>query len=61
MRNPKRIDKIIELIKDEWEKSPDLRFCQLVNNIIYPLTDSGRDIFYIEDDEFEYLINEYKM
>ena len=48
MRDPKRINKILELIKKIWEKNPDLRLCQLIGNIgnCFP---SG-DLYHIEDD-----------
>lgn len=30
MRNPKRIDAILDRIRDEWNKNPDLRLHQLL-------------------------------
>lgn len=32
-RDPKRIPELLALIQSEWEKNPDLRFFQLVNNL----------------------------
>ena len=52
MRDPDRIDKILEEVKRVWEKFPDLRLGQLLLNI--PI--SG-DIYYIEDEQ---LIRELK-
>lgn len=52
MRDPDRIDKILEEVKRVWEKYPDLRLGQLLLNI--PI--SG-DIYYIEDEQ---LIRELK-
>lgn len=51
MRDPKRIDKILDTIKEIWVKSPDLRLCQLLGNAL-----QKTDTFsYITDTEFYYL------
>ena len=50
MRNPERIDRILNLIGKAWKKSPDLRFFQLIASM--PVDYHG-DLFYYEDDEFE--------
>lgn len=57
MRNPERIDTFIDAVKEIWKEAPDLRFGQLVSNLYFGL---GRDIFYVEDDEFEKLLSSYK-
>lgn len=44
MRDPKRIDEILNTVKTVWEQYPDMRFGQLVVNVL------GVDPFYIEDD-----------
>lgn len=44
MRDPKRIDEILNTVKKVWEQYPDWRFGQLVVNVL------GVDPFYIEDD-----------
>lgn len=46
MRDPKRIPKILNEIKNIWEKHPDLRLGQLIIN-------SSRKafLFYLEDDD----------
>lgn len=41
MRNPERIDEIIEIIREEWKKRPDLRLHQFLY--------IREDPFYIED------------
>ena len=52
MRDPERIDKMLNLIKSIWKTYPDFRLTQLITNAI-PF--SG-DIFYVEDDAlFAYL------
>jgi uncharacterized protein YihD (DUF1040 family) len=33
MRDPKRIEKLLKLIDEEWQRHPDLRFCQLLINL----------------------------
>lgn len=52
MRDPKRIDKILEIIGDTWKQYPDQRFCQLLVNIgIIPY--GPNDNFNVEDDILE--------
>jgi len=49
MRDPNRINEIIEALRDCWKKYPDLRLGQL----IYNLNKSGnRDVFFPEDDKW---------
>ena len=55
MRNPARIYPLLNEIGDLWIKEPDLRFGQLITNI-----SGGKDLFYIEDENFEKLIDKYK-
>ena len=49
MRDPKRINRILKLIKKIWNENPNLRFCQLIDNVLR----LEEDIFYIEDEDFE--------
>lgn len=44
MRDPKRIDNILNRIKVIWKSHPDLRFIQLILNSV--------DDYYLEDDDF---------
>ncbi len=48
MRDPMRIQKMLKLIEEIWEKNPDLRLCQLIGNCFH----SG-DHYYKEDDRLE--------
>jgi len=49
MRNPNRIDEIIEALRECWKQNSDLRLGQL----IYNLNKSGnRDVFVPEDDKW---------
>ena len=48
MRNPERIDKIMEAVKTEWKQVPDWRLGQLIVNLSRA---AGReDPFFLEDD-----------
>ena len=47
MRDPKRISKIMNLIKTIWKMNPDLRLGQLLDNIIDH--ENGPELFEIED------------
>jgi hypothetical protein len=53
MRNPERIDKVINQIRDIWKCVPDLRLGQLILNVI-----SDTDLYYIEDDVLLKLIKD---
>ena len=56
MRNPNRIYEILNLLQRGWEKMPDLRFGQLIENLKRYINID--DLFYIEDDELvEKIIN----
>ena len=57
MRDPKRIDKIINKLRDLWKTYPDLRLGQLIVN----LTPNGKDPFYIEDEDLEKEIEDYHL
>jgi len=48
MRDIKRINKILGLIKKIWKENPDLRLCQLIKNCF-----NSDDIYYVEDEELE--------
>lgn len=60
MRNPNRIPKILSLLQQGWDKVPDWRFGQLIENLKRYI--GVKDLFYIEDDEMvESIINFFKM
>lgn len=60
MRNPNRIPKILSLLQQGWDKVPDWRFGQLIENLKRYI--GVKDLFYIEDDEMvENIINFFKM
>lgn len=57
MRDPKRIEKILGLLQEGWEKVPDWRFGQVIEN--FKRWVNVTDLFYVEDEEMEDLIKEF--
>jgi hypothetical protein len=55
MRNPKRIDIVIEELRNLWKTIPDFRFAQLFMNLV-----ETPDPFYMEDEFLLKRIREYK-
>jgi uncharacterized protein YihD (DUF1040 family) len=53
-KNPKRIDKMLDLITEIWKENPDFRLCQLIGNCF----EASKDIYYIEDNELETKLKE---
>lgn len=49
-RDPERIDRIVDKLREVWHTVPDWRLGQLVSNLIGP---GRQDVFYREDDEWE--------
>ena len=45
MRDPKRIDIILQEISTIWHKYPDMRLGQLIGNVL-----EGPSLYYVEDD-----------
>ena len=56
MRDPQRIDRLLEKIRFIWKNHQDLRLGELINNPGYPFFE---DIYFMEDDELEKKLNEY--
>ena len=52
MRDPQRIDRVINLVKTLWKQSPDLRLCQLISNLGFRVCQNN-DVFHVEDDALE--------
>lgn len=64
MRDPERIPKICKKFEEMWSKYPDLRFGQFVYALYYKAShvrkeDGSIDFFYVEDDEFERILDEF--
>ena len=50
MRNPERIDIILELLKELWKKDPDLRLGQIILKASQLGGWKQDDVFFCEDD-----------
>lgn len=46
--NPEKRERLLELIKEIWNKNPQLRLCQLIQNCY-----STNDIYYVTDEYLE--------
>lgn len=56
MRDIDRIDKILQEINEVWKKYPDLRFTQLIVNV---MSAKGSDLYYMEDERFIKILKEF--
>jgi len=56
MRDPNRIEPIIQLIKEIWYTYPDLRLTQLIMNALK----MNQDPYYVEDEKLHKALKEYK-
>ena len=60
MRNVERIKPFCETLVNEWSKVPDLRFGQLMMDILAMyVQEYGNDYFYAEDDEMIKVIKKF--
>jgi uncharacterized protein YihD (DUF1040 family) len=48
MRDPARIDQLLELLREVWTRSPDLRLGQLLVNAVSP-REPCSEVYAIED------------
>lgn len=56
MRDPQRIDRIVEKLGEAWKKVPDWRLGQLVSN----LQGAGpQDVFHLDDERTEALLDRF--
>lgn len=55
MRDPQRIDRVLNTIREAWVKVPDWRLGQLLVNAVKPSVPCP-EIFYIEDSKLERLV-----
>ena len=52
MRDPKRIEKVLDGIREVWTANPDLRFFQLVEMLKWRIkSEPDFDAFHLEDEE----------
>lgn len=60
MRDPNRISRFCNELKSGWLCLPDLRFGQLMSNVIGAYVETtGKDVFFVEDDEFMEFFERY--
>lgn len=55
MRDPNRIPRVLEALRQAWQRHPDWRFGQVVSN---SLGAGPQDVFFPEDDTWEAAFNE---
>lgn len=55
MRDPERQARIVAKLQQVWEsKHPDIRLCQLLDNIVRAHSTTWKsDLFYVEDEALE--------
>ena len=58
MRDPKRIEEVLNVLRNVWYEFPDLRLGQLLINTTPPKYE--QEIYYIEDDEMIKNLKAYK-
>lgn len=60
MRDPNRIPNLCDRLAQIWSKVPDWRFGQLISNALGAyVSETGRDIFFPEDEELFGFIEKY--
>lgn len=60
MRNPQRIDKFCDDLKEVWHQFPDWRFGQLMSNMLGTfVSQTGKDIFFPEENELMDFFRKY--
>jgi uncharacterized protein YihD (DUF1040 family) len=47
-RSPQRISLILQALKEEWERNPEMRLTQLIVNLVKP-NEPCPQVFYFED------------
>jgi len=56
MRDPKRIEPMLQLIREVWYTCSDLRLTQLIMNALR----TNQDPYYVEDERLKEALEEYK-
>jgi len=57
MRDPKRIDRLLQQLETAWHAFPDMRLGQLLLNVTRPASTS--DLWNLEDDQLEQLFDSF--
>lgn len=60
MRDPKRIDIILEEVKEVWQAQPDWRLCEVLSNVAARDGWGIVDLFYLEDDALLTALKKFK-
>lgn len=55
-RNKNRIPEVLSIVESAWNKNPDLRLCQLIENCKLP---NENDMYYVEDSQLAQRLKEY--
>ena len=58
MRDPNRIDLILNQLRDAWKQQPDMRLGQLLVVMARP-TNPCPELFHLEDDQLAHRLNDY--
>ena len=58
MRDPKRIQRILDKLGMIWNQVPDWRFTQLVENVL-GVVPQDRVFFFVQDEEIEKILDEW--
>ena len=53
MRNPDRIDPMLDKIREIWNRNPDLRLMQLLHNYCKEISCDAKNFYFIEDRDLE--------
>jgi uncharacterized protein YihD (DUF1040 family) len=61
MRDKKRIEPLLEQIKELWLKHPDLRLTQLLSNVAITDGWKNNDLYYLEDDKLSDAILKFEL
>lgn len=57
MRDPARIPKVTQELQKYWDLMPDLRLWQVMSILENEVKRTGKDPFYVEDDQWLDIIN----
>jgi len=60
MRNPERIDPFLQKLNQLWKSYPDLRFGQLIENVLDHAVGTS-SLFFIEDEPFSKAIDSFEL
>lgn len=60
MRDPNRIESVLDAIRRCWVEQPDLRLGQLLSNCLMSNCAYGDNLFYIEDDKLIKRLETYR-